>query len=90
MLIRLLLTQLLLVAAARAAADDKPAEGSDAGPVELFLFCNTTSTCLVRVLLLTPPPAAAAAVYRRPSRPLSPHLPTPFHSTPAVMRRAAA
>ncbi|PRW55897.1 hypothetical protein C2E21_4989 [Chlorella sorokiniana] len=46
MLLRLLLAQLLLTAA-RAADGEKPEEGGDKGePSELFLFCNTTSTCL--------------------------------------------
>lgn len=79
MLLRLLLAQLLLVAA-RAAAEDKPV--ADKGePSELFLFCNTTSTCLVRQ------GALGATSGARVLPPLSPPPPPPpdhpsLHSFP--------
>lgn len=83
MLLRLLLAQLLLVAA-RAAAEDKP-EAGKGEPSELFLFCNTTSACLVRQ------GASGATLVARVLPP--PPLPPPHHISPLFpdpgMRSAA-
>lgn len=91
MLLRSLLALLLLAAARAGGEDEGPAEGHPEPAGTMFMFCNATSACLVRVGRQGSPPHAAAAavacchVPRLPPMPSSPRPPLPSQPCGALM-----